>query len=199
PPSALRDALLDAKADVEHVSDGWRIFDAYADRYESVGDYIEPLAIEELVVDPVTGNSCRYDLIAHVNDDAKHLGIMPGTYVIEFKSAGRLDIGTTDGWHLDGEVIGQLMLWKKAKLRRKYGKLQGVIVDIVTKAKVPKFHREIVAPPNNQLNAQENDLVMWESLQQLFRATKRWPRSLQACYGKYGPCEYVEHCREHPR
>ncbi len=196
-PSRLRDELFEQNADPEYVAEAWRIFAAYADYYEAVGDYLEPIAIEKLARDPKTGNTCRYDLIARVNDSAKDRGIIPGIYVVEHKSASRLDRAATEGWYLDGEVLGQLLIYPRAGLSRLYGKIQGVIVNIAVKTKTPTFHREIVAPPARQVAQQGRDLQVWESLERMYRSTNTWPRALAACYGhRYGPCHYVDVCKD---
>jgi len=193
-PSALHAALLETDADPIIVAEAWRLFEAYADHYEGYGDYLIPLAVEELALDKATKHSCRYDLIARV--DADHpmaKGMEPGVYVVEHKTASHIN---TEQWHLDGEVIGQIMLWKAAKLDEKFGPLVGVIVNICTKGKVPSFHREIVTPPWEQMAAQTQHLRAWDRIERIYQI-EQWPRSLAACYGdKFGPCEYVEECRE---
>jgi DNA gyrase inhibitor GyrI len=116
--------------------------------------------------------------------------------IITHNSAARLDRGVTEGWHLDGEIIGELMLYYKAKLARKYGPLTGVIVNVVTKTKAPGFHREIVTPPKSQMRRQHKDLKVWQAVEALYTTTNTWPRALAACWGRYGPCEFFNHCRD---
>lgn len=195
-PSDLRDGLLDIGADPTYTAEAWRLFDVYADHYEGIGDYLEPIAIEVLASDKETGNTCRYDLIAKVTDAAKDKGIIPGTYIVEHKTSSRLDQATCESWALDGEIIGQLLLYRRAKLAKRYGKIQGVIVNIVVKTKVVKFHREIVVVPNAQVKQQGRDLEVWAAMERMYRAMGKWPRALSHCYGhKYGPCDYVDICK----
>lgn len=192
-PGTLFDLLLDYKADATRVQEAWRLFEAYANFYESNGDYIEPLAVEVHAQDKKGPSTCRYDLIAHVSDDAP---IPPGIWVVEHKSASRLDRGNQEGWHLDGEIIGQISLWNSSGMKRRFGPLQGVIVNLAIKTKWPKFHREIVAPPIKHARRQTKDLKVWRGMTGVFEATNTWPRSLAACWGRYGPCEFFDHCRD---
>lgn len=196
-PSAMRDELLKQRADAVLVAEAWRLFEAYVDHWEGVGDYLEPLAVEHWVEDPRTKRTARYDLIARVTDEGKPRGIVPGLYIIEHKSLSSWGEKTANSYHLDGEIIGQLALWRKARpqLSRKFGKLQGIIINVVTKTKVPKLHREIVAPPMKVANAQWHDLDFWEATEAFYRAAGHWPKSLAACWDRYGPCDYVERCK----
>ncbi len=196
-PSAMRDALLKIGADAVLIAEAWRLFEYYADHWEGVGDYLEPLAIEHYVQDPRTRRTARYDLIARVTDDGKAHGVVPGIYIIESKTSSAWGEKTANSFHLDGEVVGQLALWRKARpqLARKFGKLQGVIINVVTKGKVPRCHREIVATPTKVVNAQWHDLDFWEATEAFYRAAGHWPKSLAACWGRYGPCDYVERCK----
>lgn len=192
----LCDLVLEHGGNPEYVNEAWRLFDAYATYYESNNDKLIPLAVERHAKDKGSPNTCRYDLIARVPDD--HGTIIPGVYVVEHKSASRMSRDVQEGWHLDGEIIGELMLWKRAGLHRKYGPLQGVIVNIVTKTKVPNFHREIVSPPAAHMRRQHKDLKVWKATEGLYRATGRWPRALASCVDRYGFCDYFEHCRNNP-
>lgn len=176
------------------VNEAWRLFEAYANYYETHNDYLTPLAVELLAKDKGGPSTCRYDLVARVEStDGK---ILPGTYIVEHKTSSRMDRSVTEGWHLDGEIIGEVMLWNKSGMKRKYGPLQGVIVNIITKTKVVNFHREIVSPPTGQLRKQYNDLKVWRAMEQVYTATNKWPRAMAACWGRYGACEFFEECRD---
>jgi hypothetical protein len=75
-PHVCRQELLDGGANGDNVSAGWRLYEAYADRY--VNDYFYPLAVEHRVADPA-GNSCRYDLFAKI--ETAQVGLPPGTWI----------------------------------------------------------------------------------------------------------------------
>lgn len=116
--------------------------------------------------------------------------------IITHNTTSRMDRSVTEGWHLDGEIVGETMLWYKANLARTYGPLQGIIVNIVTKTKVVNFHREIVSLPKAQLRRQYSDLKVWRAMEEVYRATNKWPRALAACWGRYGACEFFDECRD---
>jgi hypothetical protein len=188
-PERLRDELFKLNADAKAIEESWRLYDAYANYYEH--DYLVPLGEELFATDG--DNSCRYDLIARVEANNQ---IAPGTYIVEHKTSSRFDAATLEGWKNDGEVIGQIMLYKPAKLTKKYGKLQGVIVNIVGKQKIPKFERVIVPVQAWQMRAHKKDLAFWNAVEQMCVATNNWPRSRAHCTNKYGLCSYFDHCAE---
>jgi hypothetical protein len=119
---------------------------------------------------------------------------MPGTYILEHKSVSRFTADVLEGWKNDGEVIGQMMLWEKANLEERFGRCQGVIVNIIGKQKTPQFERVIVPPQVWQLDAHARDLDYWRALERMNRVTNTWPRSRASCVTKYGMCDLHDHC-----
>lgn len=191
-PGALADKLIDYNADVALVNEAWRLFEAYANYYEQHGDWLKPLAVEYRAKDPNGPDTCRYDLIAEVES---HQKILPGTYIVEHKTAGRRGREQSEGWHLDGEILGQVNIWKKARLSSKFGKLQGVIVNVVVKTDVPQFHREIVIPPNQVARRQAKDLKVFRATKAVYESMGYWPKAVASCIGRYGFCEFWDECR----
>ena len=177
-------------ANPEFVDEAWRVFTAYRLYYSL--EVIQPLAIEYDLKDPRTGESCRFDLIAFFRESIA--GRAPGTYVLEHKSTSRFDSDALDGWVNDGEVIGQVALWKRLGLDLRFGKLQGVMVNLLGKHKVPQFHRTTVSPDSWQVDAHLDDLRRWEGLIQLAVSANNFPRSRNGCIGRYGRCDYFDHC-----
>jgi hypothetical protein len=187
-PELLRDELV-VKANPEFIHEGWRVFLAYALYYQ--GENIAPLAIEHDLRDPRTNESCRFDLIAYFAESTYEL--RAGTYILEHKSSGRFDQATLN-WANDGEVIGQVMLWKRLRLDLRYGELKGVIVNILGKQKEPKMHRVIVSPSMWQVDQHVSDLKQNEAEIQVAKATGRFPRSRASCIHRYGLCDLYDHC-----
>ena len=74
-------ALRAAGCNPTFLDTAWRVFDGY--RLHYTHDVLTPLAVEHDLVDPRTGESCRYDLIAHFPDSAH--GRPAGTYIVEHK------------------------------------------------------------------------------------------------------------------
>jgi hypothetical protein len=181
--------LLEERVSAEVVMEAFRLFDAYRFRYEV--DYIEPLDVEVEASDS-DGNTCRYDTIVRIRDN--NALIMPGIYILEHKTCARFDFPTLEGWKNDGQIIGQMYIWRQARLKRKYGRLDGVIVNLISKTKTPDFRRIVIAPQAWQLSGHAKDLKVWDALESLFRSTGCWPRNRQSCRGPYGLCSLFDHC-----
>lgn len=188
-PHVCRDELMNGGARPESIIEAWRVYDSYAMHYEV--DYLYPLGIEEWAQGD-NGNTCRYDLIARV--DEPQPGVPPGTYIVEHKTALRFTIDLLEGWHNDGEVLGQIMVWKQGKLDKKYGKLRGTIVNIAGKQKTPQFQRVIVPAQAWHVREHAQDLRIWAAYQEMCRATDTWPRARNNCVGRYGLCSLFTHC-----
>ena len=182
--------LLMATCNPKFVEEGWRVFVGYRLFYSR--EVIQPLAIEYDLKDPRTGESCRYDLIAFFPE--WNAGRAPGTYLVEHKSTSRFDSNALEGWVNDGEVIGEVALWKRLGLDHRFGKLQGIIVNLLGKQKEPQYHRTLVAPESWQIEQHLNDLTRWEGLIQLARSTNSFPRARNGCIGRYGRCDWWDHC-----
>ena len=191
-PEILHAFLVEFGVKMENLMEAWRVWQGYAIEYEN--DYLVPLAVEYHVVDPKTKESARYDLIAKVEN--AHPGVVKGTYVVEHKTAGRFDDATLDGWRNDGEVLGQIMLWNRLKLNKKFGKLAGVMVNIAGKQKIQKFHRTIVPPQRWQINQHGKDLKVWQGQRVLAMATNSFPRARANCIGRWGKCSQWGHCAD---
>jgi PD-(D/E)XK nuclease superfamily len=177
-------------ANPEFVEEAWRVFSAYRMYYSL--EVIQPLAIEYDLKDPRTGESCRFDLIAYFPETIADR--RAGTYILEHKSTSRFDSDTVEGWGNDGEVIGQVALWKRLGMDLRFGPLRGVIINLLGKHKVPQFVRTLVAPESWQIDAHLDDLKRWEGLIQLATSSNSFPRARSGCIGRYGRCDYFDHC-----
>jgi hypothetical protein len=188
-PQVCYDYLID-RVNPSFVKEGWRIFSAY--RLYYTYDEMRPLAVEYDLKDPRTGESTRYDLIAFFPKITQ--GRLPGTYLVEHKTSGRFDWDTLEGWANDGEVIGEAALWRSLGLAKRFGPLQGVIVNIVGKQQEPKFHRTTVIPEGVLVKSHLDDLRRWDGLLALCKATNNFPRSRANCVNRFGRCDWWEHC-----
>jgi len=190
-PEKIYNALLATRANAEVLMESWRLYQGYDIRWEA--DYLIPIVAEYHTVDPETRQSCRYDLIAKVTEAQP--GIMPGTWCVEHKTLGRFDDTGLNGWRNDGEIIGQLMLWKRLKLDKKFGKLQGVLVNIIGKQKNQQFHRTPVPVELWKHKEHAKDLKVWRGLRLLCESMDTWPRARANCVGRY-QCGLFEHCAD---
>lgn len=177
-------------ANPEFVQEAWRVFVQY--RLYYTFEKITPLAVEYDLKDPRTGDSCRYDLIAWLDRDLP--GLQPGTYIIEHKSSGRFDYDFLEGWPNDGEVIGQVALWKRCGLDKRFGELRGTIMNLLGRQKEPRFHRTYVSPNSWRVKSHLDDLNRIDALMHLARSTDSFPRSRANCINRYGRCEWYDHC-----
>ena len=196
-PEAVYEAAR-FKGNPELIAEGWRVFTGY--RLYYMHENIMPLAIEHDLKDPRTGESCRYDLIAFFPEDepgsgTRRDGILPGTWEVEHKTAGRFDDATLNGWANDGEVIGQVMLWERLGLDKRFGPLRGAMVNILGKQpKDQRFHRTRVAAPSWQTAQHAADLRSWEAQIRAAQASNHFPRARGNCIGRFGKCSEYEHC-----
>lgn len=182
--------LARAKANPEFVENAWRVFTGYRIFYNA--ENIQPLSIEHDLKDPRTGESCRYDLIAYFPESIAGRPI--GTFVIEHKSTSRFDHAALEGWVNDGEVIGQVALWKRLGLDHRFGKLEGMLVNLLGKQKTPQYHRTWVSPESWQIDGHLDDLTRWNGLIQLSKSSNNFPRARQGCINKFGMCDFWDTC-----
>ena len=190
-PAAIIAWLRERGCNPELVNEGERLFINYELFYRF--EQIEPLAVEYDLKDPRTGSSTRYDLVAYLPDEAP--GRLPGTYIFEHKTAGRFDYATLNGWFNEGEILGEVGHYQRLGLAKRFGPLQGVIVNILGKQQEPKLHRTIVAPSLWQLDGHFEDLRTFEAEINLAISMNHFPRSRRSCVDRYGLCEHFEHCQ----
>lgn len=188
------DELSSSNLDPEAVDEAGRVFQAYDDYYgDEVG--LEVLAVEQLVVDPRTRESCRIDLVAKL--PVGHALYAPGVYIWDHKSTARFDDAAITGWSNDGEVMGLVMLWQRMKLDKKYGELKGVMINLLGKQpKNPKFERISVSPMSWQLKGHAEDLRAWHGLRNFYTSINHFPRARANCIGRYGKCALWDHCAD---
>lgn len=185
----LYQALLDHPlTPLDALNEAWRLYNAYDAQYET--DYLEPLAVE--YPGDAHGLSCRFDIIAHIQADV--LGYPKGTFIIERKSTSKFDLASLEGWRNDGEVLGQMYVYREAGLEERFGPLQGVIIDLIGKQKVPQFRRILLPVQVWQIDAHARDVGKWRALEQLYHASDMWPRSRASCVHRYGLCNLFTHC-----
>lgn len=192
-PEQVRDQMLMMLVTPEYVHEGWRVFRAYLAYYTH--DAFEPLAVEHLLVDPRTRQSCRIDALMWLEES--EAGFPRGAYIFDFKTAARFDFATLNGWKNDGEIIGLFDLYERTKAHKRFGKLQGIIVDIIGKQKVPNFHRTFVNPSRGLIKDHRKSLQIWSAAIETSVATGVFPRARAACVGRYGfLCDEYDRCTQ---
>ena len=189
-PEDINQRVRELGCNPELYAEGWRVFCAYRLYYQY--DEMQPLAIEYDLCDPRTNHSCRFDLIAYFPKEKP--GFLPGTYNVEHKTSGRFDADTLEGWANDGEILGQVDLWDRLHLDKRFGPLRGVMVNLLGKQKVPLFHRTLVAPSALTIDSHRSDLRNWNAQIQHAKAINDFPRSRNNCINRYGRCGFWDHC-----
>lgn len=183
--------LLRFNIEVKALEEAWRLFVAYINFYGNE-EGLTPLGIEVPAIDGKTGNSCRYDLI--VDWTRPPLGFQPGIFIFEHKTASAFSENTLSSWDIDGEILGEVALWEKAGMVRKYGPLQGICINIIGKQKIPKFQRVWISPESVQTEQHLSDLQIWQKMIPKYREAQYWPRALTGCVTRYGRCGYYDYC-----
>lgn len=190
---AAHDQMLEMLVTPEHVHEGWRVVNAYWANYRD--DRWEPLAVEHLLVDPKTGQSCRFDAVMWLPEALP--GLPAGTYLWDDKSASRFDYATLNGWKNDGEIIGLQDLYERTKAHKRFGELQGIVVNILGKQKVPNFHRAYINPSRGLIKDHRKSLQIWSAAIETACATGVFPRARAACVGRYGYlCDEFDRCTQ---
>jgi hypothetical protein len=182
--------VREAGCNPEVFLEAWRLFSAYRLFYKN--ENVIPLAVEANYRDPRTNDSCRYDLVAYFPDEAP--GRLPGTYIVEHKTASRFDQNTLEAWPGDGEILGQISSWEKLHLERRFGQLRGVLVNLIGKQRSPEFHRTIAAPTSFAIDQHRRDLKTTNAEIQVAIASGNWPRSRANCLHRFGRCQFWDHC-----
>jgi hypothetical protein len=197
-PGKLKSLLEAAGCNPEVIYTAWRVYSAYDSRYED--DYLQPLAVEFPALDPLTGYTCRYDMIAEVGKGApQHME--RGVYIVEAKTASTFTRDTLEGWNMDGEILGEIALWDRSGAQRRFGKLTGLMVNILGKQKTPQFHRYIVVPKPAWSELHLQNLNYLAALERRLRKRtalgKPWPRYNSSCIHRYGRCFFHDHCSQY--
>lgn len=171
----------------------WGLFDAYRIEYQDELEWMTPLAVEHLAMDPRDGVSCRWDLTFRI--DHPHGGQLPGVYVCNTKTASDKGKTTLEQWHNDGQILGEVDLYSRLKYEKLWGPLRGACINLVIKTKTPQFHRTWVSPPKSVLRSHRYERGIWIAQMELAAATGLYPRSRASCVTKWrGLCQLFEHC-----
>lgn len=176
-----------------------RVFDAYTEYYGRGHEDVRPLAVEWHAAHPLLQYTCRYDAIMRLGpyDTLCQTGVLPpGSIVIyERKTAKYLSEWAQDGWFLDGEILGQLLLWKPSGCENIFGPLAGLVVDVVTKTKRPQFARIFVGQNPVTVRAHEQGIQYQNAEIALWRATGLYPKRWVSCWRYNRKCGLYEQCR----
>jgi len=199
PESALKKYGIDLprRPSLNCILEAKRLVEAHELQYDSDED-ITPLAVEWWAKHPDIDYTCRYDLIARVNENdllARQYGLKPGDVIApEHKTAGWLSERVTEGWFLDGEILGQIMCWGPSGCEARFGPLAAVVVNIVTKERTPKTLRVVVPPHFPTVANHYRWMEMMQGQMAIWRATGVYPQNVTACWDFGRKCAQWDHC-----
>ena len=137
--------------------------------------------------------SSRLDLV--VEDESG------GLWLVEHKTAKSISAGLVDHFAMDLQIMGHQWLWDHCVNTKKYGKAQGVLVNIITKHKEPRLERYPVSPSPDHLGEFEAMMRTLPVREKEYEYLG-WPKSLSHCAGSargYGRCSYYALCHDFPK
>lgn len=183
------------------IQDATRLWKYHANYYDA--EDLEPLAIEWYAEHPARAHdggplyTCRYDLIGRIGQNDP-MGLLPGSIIVrELKTSKWLYESVKDGWTLDGEVLGQLWLWRASGCEERFGPLAGVVVDIVTKGKTPAFHRKLVSIDSPPVERYARWIRIADAEMAQAKATGVVKQNFAACWSdRFGPCPLTGECEQ---
>lgn len=95
------------------------------------------------------------------------------------------------------QFMVQCLIWNESPLAQKYGRMIGVIPDLLVKTKTPKCERlspKFATPMTDQLARRY--LQLPDSIRFPIQDDGTFPQFLHSCWNRYGACEYVSFCWE---
>jgi hypothetical protein len=169
-----------------------RLLAGYFETYRRQ-DAWKVLAVEETLSSEDEGlhYSARLDLVI---EEAGRV------WIVEHKTARAITPDLLSGYQLDMQILGQVWLFGRCVDLSTYPTLGGVIVNIATKTKVPKYERVRVYPSRAHLQAFEESMRAWSALVPAYQSLG-WPKALGNCTGAarfFGQCDYFDLCHGRP-
>jgi len=123
-----------------------------------------------------------------------------GVWIVEHKTAKALNESLIEGYQLNLQILGQVWLFKKVFDSRHTPVYRGVLVQILTKTAVPKYHRVHVTPSPAHLSQFEESLKSWKAIEKTM-SKRGWPANFTKCAGYargYSRCVYYNLCHSMP-
>lgn len=160
-------------------SDGWEYLAVEAEVRTALPLYSGAMAIR----------SVRYDTVIRMGG---------AVYSFECKTSARSGRSVIEGYK--SQAMTQQALWNaNESLVAQYGRMDGVIFDMLIKTQTPSVDR---SPPECFSRHQEGLARQWlrstDETVKFFRdpVTGRYPQMLQSCLGKYSACPMMALCHE---
>lgn len=122
--------------------------------------------------------------------------------IVVHNTASMLSRDLVESFGFDPQLLSQALIWKKANLNKVYGPLNGFIVNILVKTKIPQFERLEIKLEDRDLDRFEE--VLKTNLKRIHLKLRRdahdetkWPLNLSACHQRFGKCQFWDLCSSH--
>jgi hypothetical protein len=140
-----------------------------------------------------TVRTVRYDGLIYLR--AVESG-QPELYALERKTSSRSGSGVINSY--SPQAMVQIALWNSnAALVERYGRMMGVIFELLVKTKSPTCDRVPMYYSPEQERLALEYLALPEHLVRFGTLPDgTYPKMLHACWGKYAPCEYIGLCHD---
>lgn len=153
--------------------------------------------------------SCRHDLVVRIKPPgapAHPAGPSPdGVWIVDHKVHKAITRDLVSGYGMDGQFMLMAYLWKNQNLDAKLGKLNGFIINIITKTREVECKRLLVNITDQDVErfaARMTDVV--GRLDQRVKAPdindpETWPMNFSVCKSPrgYGTCKFWDYCLSH--
>ncbi len=113
-----------------------------------------------------------------------------GMWIVEHKTSKVITDDLLEGYQLDQQTLGQVWLMHQCVDLSQYPMLKGMIVNITSKHKTPRFERPMVCPSKYHLAAFEESMRAWNRMLPMYEQLG-WPKALGNCTG---PARYWQRC-----
>jgi hypothetical protein len=199
-----------------------RLLSAYFAMYQQEeAQHWDIRAVEREVIGTVTAKlpkkkkehtaqlSCRFDLVIR----KKAAGAPPdpygpcpaGVYIVDHKCMAKMSYDLTEGYKMDGQFLLMAYLWRQQGLDAVLGKLNGFIINVITKTKQPECRRVDIAISDADVDRfieQITPSVVEIDLNAkgpLAQDIENWPMNFGVCKSPrgYGLCKYFDFCSSH--
>lgn len=206
----------------ELVAEVSRLLQAYFAQYQQEeADTWDIRAVEQEVRGDMTAKlpkkkkphtaqvSCRFDLVIRKKKPgepaAPYGPCKDGVYVVDHKVHRAITRDLVEGYGMDGQFLLMAYLWRQQNLSEVFGPLNGFVINIITKTKVPECKRldvaispddvdryaAMVAAPTVELDLRVKGKTA--------KDIDEWPMNYSQCKSPrgYGICKFWDFCLSH--
>lgn len=123
-----------------------------------------------------------------------------GMWIVEHKTARSVTEDLLLSYQLDIQILGQVWLVLHCLDLSQLPPFRGVVINITTKHKTPRFERLRVTPSLDHLRMFERTMYYWHEMREEAEL-RGWPQAIGHCAGAprgYTRCDYYNLCHGRP-